>query len=82
MNCQECIQECKEGGGLCAPPSEIDRENARDMGFDADEAYKLHQQIGHAMPLIGGFYRCDQGHEPVEAHPADAMREAGMERLI
>ena len=82
MNCEQCVKECKEQGGVCAPPNEMDRFVARDMGFDADEAYTLHQQIGHVMPLEGGFYRCGHGHTAVEANPADAMRAAGQARLI
>ena len=82
MNCEQCVKECKEQGGLCNPPTTEEMASGETMLWELSAE---HRQISHVMHLTGGFYRClnlNAGHPPVEANPADAMRAAGQARLI
>ena len=82
MTCEQCVKECKEEGGKCNPLTGEDWAGYEQWMID-DVA--THKRTAHVMHLTGGFYRClnlNAGHPPVEANPADAMRAAGMERLI
>ena len=80
MNCQACVQECKEQGYLCAPRDPDHGHYYEEWMYDAEAE---HKRTAHVAPLVDGFYRCPVGiHEPVEAHPADAMRAAGQEPLL
>ena len=78
MKCQECVQACKEEGGMCAPLTSEERSWYEPWMFRMDSE---HKRTAHAMALTGGIYHCDRGHR-VEAHPADAMRAAGMEPML
>lgn len=81
INCRECVKECKEQGGMCWPPTFEECLGAQDDGYDANEAFDLHKLVAHVMTIVGGHHRCEKGHR-VEAHPADAMRAAGMEPML
>ena len=80
MKCQECIQECQAWGLLCALP---DPESLCDPMIRKleDSIGRPHRRLAHPMVLTDGFYRCLNGHR-VEAPPADAMRAAGIPRLL
>lgn len=79
MKCPACIQACKDEGGLCLPLT------AEDLAWYEDwmiKEAKRHKREEHAMTLQDGFYRCKHGHEPIEAPPVEAMREAGIKPLF
>ena len=80
MNCQECVKECKAAGGMCNPPDAEERLWYEQWQYDA---VAEHKRAAHVMELARYDYRCPAGqHEPVEAHPAEIMRAAGMELLL
>ena len=84
MNCQTCIQECKERGGLCVAQSSLtvkEQLHVEALGNEAVEATRIHQERGHAMTLHGALWRCGVGHE-VDATPVETMRAAGIPRLL
>ena len=81
MNCPGCVAACKAEGGICNPLTAADLLDP-ELGRIAAEAQAGHR-LAHLMPLGGGFHRCPVGeHGLIEAHPADAMRAAGMKPML
>ena len=79
MNCEQCVKECKAEGGKCNPLTG-EEWSWYEPWMIEDVAH--HKHAAHAMVLFSsGFHRCEKGHK-VEAHPADAMRAAGMEPML
>ena len=95
MRCPECVKECKAEGGICEGGGVFvcpcgncgcGYKAAEDCHCDEpcwiNPDIEQHVAAKHTMALVGGHYRCDKGHDPIEANPVDAMRAAGLEPML
>ena len=81
MKCAECVNECKAEGGLCAPMDFESIQAMKEVGIPVRTVGK-HRTRKHSRVLVGGFWRCAHGHDPVEARPDEAMRAAGVKPML
>ena len=76
--CPQCIAECKEDEGPCAP----DYRDELGMAYsERPSSLAIHVDHEHLATIRDAVLICDRGHRS-EADPHDAMRANGVPELF